>query len=130
MRFLLVGFVTFAVVNLYREQDLTFAIRQRIETCLARWGWEGNAGGVFAPRRRGWVARFVWKVVSCGFCLGVYVAFLVAWYATRRSLVSAEFWLTWWGAWGVHVVLWSAWTALQRATEMLNGLMRGTNDDG
>lgn len=120
---ILIGLVAFGLVNLWKVQDLFNRPRNWIENRLAIKGWQTQVGQIMVqegepsprPGVAGALARFLWGVLSCPYCLGVYVSFLATWYSLGwgwHTLWSHAFWLAWWAAWAVHTLcsrLWIRW---------------------
>jgi len=128
MDFLPVALVSFAAVMLYRDQDAFRRVRTSSEGWLARKGWSSSKqvksrysnkmepeplSGVLAL-----VWRFLWRVVSCPYCLGVYAT----WVSTvvlsdAPVMTSVEFWTVWWSAWAVFSMLMRSWLFLHSLTK-------------
>ncbi len=135
MTFFAVGLLSFALVTLWQDMDIFEKLRNRLNTLLARLGWTEKVKGdprTLGPRKRGGIWRFMWQVITCPFCLSVYVALGASWYVVGNHTWTKAFWTLWWSAVGVAWLATVVYHAGQEAREELAARAeeRSNRDDG
>ena len=126
----IVGFVTFALICLYQDMDISRWLREKISMSLANQGWDVDREMQRRPGPWPLIARFVWKLSTCPYCLGVWVSFAATWYALSVHPWHRAFWLTWWAAWGVHVVLYRTYQVLSEVHDAIDRYLDLSTPDG